>query len=303
MMLSLIGTKGIMKQLFEQGESSQSNLNIIITGIPRSGTSYLCGLLSKTDNSVVINEPNGMSRYMSVEEYPKVVAKYYRDIRLAVLSGEKIENKMHQGKIIEDTSLIQSLEYYSPELFDNNFSICTKNTLGYLSRLDKLKVIMPDTSIFACIRNPIDTIASWKSSFEHLRTVVVANDYIIGSKNDPYLTEWQKEKIVKISEEKDLSRKRAMFWAYLAEWIFINKHELTVISYDDIVLSPVKIVSLILGRVAGERGIVFKEQPEPSKIRNMKRSGLNDADYNAINEFCNPVASRFECLNVSYEDK
>jgi len=283
-------------------QNSKNYLNIILTGIPRSGTSYLCSLLNKTDNSVVINEPNGMSKYMGMEEYPFVVTKYYNDVRLAVLNGDKIENKMYQGKIIEDTSLIQNFEEYIPTVFDENFSICTKNTLGYLFRLDKLKVLMPESSIFACIRNPIDTIASWKVSFEHLRTIELANDYIIGSKKDPFLTDWQREKIIKISEEKCVSRKRAMFWAYLAEWIYINKQLLTVVNYDDIVLSPVKVSKLILERVAGERGVVFKEPLESSHIRSKHRSRLNNADYSAIREFCNPIASHFGCLNLGDEN-
>lgn len=62
MMPFLIETKVIMKSLPEMEQDSKNYLNIILTGIPRSGTSYLCGLLDKTDNSVVINEPNGMSK-------------------------------------------------------------------------------------------------------------------------------------------------------------------------------------------------------------------------------------------------
>ena len=142
---------------------------------------------------------------------------------------------MSGGRIIEDTALIQNFELYSPDFDGEDFTLCTKNTLGYLSRLDRFKDVMPQSPIFACVRNPIDTIASWKTTFDHLKNASVAEDFVIGSRNDVHLSSWQKEKINKIAVEKNVARRRALFWSYLAEWIIINKNLVTIVNYDDVV--------------------------------------------------------------------
>ena len=273
-------------------KEQQRGLDIIITGIPRSGTSYLCGLLDKADNNVVINEPNGMSRYLGKQGTPDVLAKYYKKIRKAILSGEEIENKLSNGKIIEDTALYQKLELYYPQFVDETFSLCTKNTLGYLARLDKIKRVMPDSLIFACIRNPLDTIASWKTTFDHLKTAIVADDYIIGSKNDRFLSAWQQKQVQIIANENNLARRRAYLWAYLAKWIWRNKDILTIVKYDDIVLSPQSVIEAILSKGAGERGVVLTESVKPSNIRTGKRRFLSSSDCEAIEELCYPIARK-----------
>ena len=50
-----------------------------------------------------------------------------------------------------------------------------------------------------------------------------------------------------IASEKTVARRRALFWAYLAEWIVLNEESLTTIKYDDIVLFPDRVLQTILG--------------------------------------------------------
>jgi len=266
------------------------SLDIIITGIPRSGTSYLCGLLNKVSNNVVINEPDRMSILLSESSQPNAAADYYKRIRKSILAGEMIENKMSGGRIIEDTALIQNFELYSPDINDEGFTLCTKNTLGYLSRLDRFKDVMPQSPIFACVRNPIDTIASWKTTFDHLKNASVAEDFVIGSRNDVHLSSWQREKINMIAVEKNVARRRALFWSYLAEWIMINENLITIINYDDVVLHPQRVLQVVLADTGCP--IETHEPVIPSVIRTGKRESLDSEDYEAIEEICFPVAKK-----------
>jgi hypothetical protein len=275
-----------------------SGLDIIITGIPRSGTSYLCGLLDKVKNNVVINEPDRMSILLSEGAEPIAAANFYKSIRKSILSGEKIKNKMNSGKIIEDTAVLQNFEMYLPEYEDENFTLCTKNTLGYLSRLDKFEKVMPDSPIFACIRNPIDTIASWKTTFDHLKMASVATNFFIGSKNDIYLTAWQKTHLDIISKEESVARRRALFWSYLAEWIAINRGILTIINYDDIVLFPEKVLETVFDKIGVDDRIELKEAVKSSLVRTGKREFLDSDDYEAIEEICFPLVEKMELFNV-----
>jgi len=269
--------------------------DIIITGIPRSGTSYLCGLLDKVKNNVVINEPESMSFHLSEESEPRAVASYYQAVRESILSGKEIKNKMLGGKIIEDTAFSQNFEMYHPSIENNNFSLCTKNTLGYLSRLDKFQAIMPKSPIFACIRNPVDTIASWKTTFDHLKKGLLATDFLIGSKKDIYLSEWQKERVTFIAKEDSEVRRRALIWAYLAEWIWMNRDRLIIVNYNDVVLTPETITKCILS----ETGNIFEldSAMKSSKIRTDKRQYLDEEDFAAIEEYCFPIAKKMGLLD------
>lgn len=272
-----------------------AGLDIIITGIPRSGTSYLCGLLNKVKNNVVINEPESMSGLLSGESEPHAAANYYQSVRKAVLAGDMIKNKMIAGKIIEDTAFSENLEMYHPKVYNDNFSICTKNTLGYLSRLEKFPAVMPDSPIFACIRNPIDTLASWKSTFDHLKQAVLASDFLIGSVDDIYLSQWQKAQLKIIAEEASIPRRRALIWAYLAEWIWINREILTIIDYNDVVLSPHQVLKKIVEKTGNRFELI--EPVKPSEIRTQRRSFLEVNDYKALEEICYPVAEK---INISH---
>src|SRR5690606_34178154 len=54
---------------------------LLITGIPRSGTSYLCNVLHRFENCVVLNEPEEISRPLRKEPIPYGVGTFCRDVR------------------------------------------------------------------------------------------------------------------------------------------------------------------------------------------------------------------------------
>jgi hypothetical protein len=59
----------------------QSEPEAIITGIPRSGTSYLCRLLHTLPNCVVINEPPQIIAPLANESRPWQIATFYQALR------------------------------------------------------------------------------------------------------------------------------------------------------------------------------------------------------------------------------
>ena len=161
---------------------------VVITGIPRSGTSYLCNLLHRFDNCVVLNEPDEIGPALERPTPPWPVATFYRDVRRDVLAGRAVRNKLVGGKVTEDTTRANQQVPYTPKVTGEDFVLGVKATIPFLSRLPHLRRVMPHARFVACVRNPFDTIASWKTTFADLREGDVGGTRI-GNPRDPWLSD------------------------------------------------------------------------------------------------------------------
>lgn len=262
-------------------------MNLIITGIPRSGTSYLCRLLHRVDNCVAINEPRQLFRRLQDPELPQVAA-LYQDLRAAILRGEAVENKLSGGQVTEDTQMAGDYALYHPHVTRADFVLATKNTLGYLARLPQLIRLFAPLPVVACIRHPLDSIASWKSGFPHLRDAAV-DRFPTGSVRDPLLNAWQRNQLQAIAAETDLRRRRALLWCYLAEWLWQHRAHVLWVRYEDAVLNPAAVLGTLLATLPGERPLPADIQP--SAIRH-KRAVLERDEPAIIAEVCGEIAGR-----------
>jgi hypothetical protein len=230
-----------------------SNLPIgLITGIPRSGTSYLCSLLHDLKDHVVINEPAEIFAPLKMEAPGHRLACYYRDLRRRVLDGEEVENKTDGGKIIADTAKLDRRTAAPMSVEREDFKLWTKNTLAYLNRLPQLLEAMPEATFIACVRHPVDTIASWARTFPHLRDADVEK-FPIGYPTDPFLSSEQRDKLAEIAECHDPPRRRAMLWNYLAGIILQHRDRLILIRLEDLAADRRSAVEFIA--TAAERSI------------------------------------------------
>jgi len=262
-----------------------------ITGIPRSGTSYLCRLLHNVPNCVVINEPRQMFKRLTQTALPHALVTLYQELRQAITEGQAIENKVHNGQVIEDTIFRDQYEWYTPTVTRPDFLVCTKNTLGYMARLPQLKQLFPHAPVFACVRHPLDTIASWQSSFPHLENANV-RQFAVGHLDDPFLSAWQQQQLHSIADTPEVIRRRAMIWRYLAEWLLRNQPLVVLLHYETVVSQPVKTAQQILQTLPCELPLDFIEPPRASHIRHDKRQQLSAAETAIIAEVCQPIATQ-----------
>ncbi|MDM8557543.1 sulfotransferase [Candidatus Parabeggiatoa sp. HSG14] len=261
---------------------------IIITGIPRSGTSYLCRLLHTIQDCVIISEPRQIFAPLNNNSTHWQVATFYQELRRDILDGKPIENKVHNGQIIEDTAVIDVRAQYLPQVSRQNFLLGTKNTLAYMARLPQLRQILPHAPIIACVRHPLDTIASWKTSFPHLKHAIVT-EFPVGHVNDPFLTQWQRHRLAEIAAIPEDALKRALLWCYLAEYLLIYTHQITLIRYEEIVRQPAKVLQTLLQQIPNAPPFHCIEKITPSIIR-QKREILDKDDIQAIGDICSQHA-------------
>ncbi len=258
---------------------------ILITGIPRSGTSYLCRLLHSIKNCIIINEPKQMFKRLN-QELPWEVVHLYQQLRIDILAGKAIENKLKDGQVIENTVIIDKYTTYQPTFSRPDFLLGTKNTLGYMARLPQLRKVFPQATIIANIRHPLDTIASWKLSFPHLKTADVTN-FVVGYVDDPLLTIWQQERLQVIAKTTDIRLKRALLWKYLADWLLKNQQCITIIRYEELVTNPIEMITTILNQVSTPLELIH-----PIKPSQIKHHSLADNETKIIQEICGKSAAQ-----------
>ncbi len=268
--------------------NNNNHRNAIITGIPRSGTSYLCKLLDSIENTVVINEPDEVRWVISDSSKLWRLGAFYHIIRNNVNNGKAIKNKTINGKIIEDTSKMADSCYSVPDVSNTDFTLITKNTLAYLAVLPQIINKYPKMPVIACIRNPIDTISSWKRSFPHLRYARIED--FPSDINRNYLLEIsQLQEIKDIESEKDFEIKRALLWNYLARILERNKKNIVLIKYEDFVKDPSSEFAKITERYPGFK---LKYYFPKSEIRS-DRKILHEDEIEKIKGICNDMAEKF----------
>ena len=259
--------------------------DVIITGVPRSGTSYLCNLLHRFDNCVALNEPQEIFAPLMEQLVPWGVATLYRDIRRDILDGRPIRNKLKDGQVVHDTAEVSGRSEYVPSVARPEFVLAMKNTVTFLNRMDSLQRVLPDARIVACIRNPFDTIASWKRSFAHLRAADVAS-IPVGHVKDPFLTPSQRASLEAVVSMPSLPLRRAAYWRYLAGLVRERMEQVVVVRYPELVRDPTRIVERILRGLSPGR---LREPIEASELRT-HRIELDDEDIQAILSLCSDVA-------------
>jgi len=255
----------------------------VITGIPRSGTSYLCSVLHAMQDHVVINEPRDIFAPLKRSAPGHRLACYYRDLRRCILDGEAVENKIDGGKIIADTAKSDVRIAAPVDVDQEDFTLWTKNTLAYLNRLPHLLEAMPEATFVACVRHPVDTIASWTRTFRHLRNADVEK-FPVGHPKDPFLAPEQREELAEIAACHDLPRRRVLLWNYLARIILQHRDRLIIVRLEDLAEQPGRICQQITKNISASTLIA------PSRFAEYSNSTKEAWD---IPEECTGLAAAF----------
>jgi len=263
----------------------------VITGIPRSGTSYLCRILHQVKESVVINEPQEIFSYLHDGQQPWQFANFYRDLRRNIIEGVPIENKIKDGQVVEDTKVHDERVIYSPLVTRDDFLLTTKNTLAYLARIPQIRRVMPEAAIIALIRHPLDTIASWKKSFSHLEQAMVTT-FPLGYPGDNALCPWQRQQLQEIALTESAILRRALLWRYLAMCLLEYREWLHLVHYETLVTHPVETLEKILRVIPNAPPLQWIQPVAPSQIR-QQREMLTAQEIQTINAICGQVASEF----------
>ncbi len=272
-------------------EGEQRRGDLVITGLPRSGTSLLCRLLHGLPDCVVINEPLAIFGPLANCHNPWWIATYYQALRRDILHGVPVENKLDQGEVTQDTFPVDERTLYSPEVSRPDFVLGTKNNLAYLPRLKLFKTVMPHAPLVVCVRHPLDSIASWKTTFPHLQAVDLSG-FPAHYTHDPFLSDKERTRLQAIADTGSPSVRRALLWWHLTETIKAQEKDLILVKYEDLVDHPAREVSRIMRWFPHSEDALPRLKstgPRPPS----KPEVLDDEDHAAIHDLCRENAAHF----------
>lgn len=167
--------------------------NILITGLPRSGTTMTCHLLNKLANNVALHEPMNVSKLvkMKPEEIVAEIQHFFLDQREMVIRCGRATSKSWKGMVPTNpradpdnvgkrNSLIDGMEIDVRNLTEAEFNVYIKHPAFFTAALP---IVVQHFSCFATTRNPLSVILSWRSS-----GMAVANGRMPAAENfDPEL--------------------------------------------------------------------------------------------------------------------
>jgi len=220
---------------------------VLITGIPRSGTSLLIKLLSEQHNTVCFSEPKWLKEIrhdkQSCEEFSKKLEEKIFNIRNEIKRGNPIElttkkgsNKLPDNYYIKGANKIVNVKEtrlvhveHSKDLI-----VCVKSNTLFTVCLQQLIDKRP-WKIISVVRNPLYVLLSWRSL-----DIPISKGLIkIGEIYSREIREIVKEKNLLIRQVKILD------WFYKTYFLY-NKNTL---KYEELVNDPQDIVNEILNSI------------------------------------------------------
>lgn len=134
-------------------EFDRPERNLILTGIPRSGTSFVSEFLSSQPNTFCVNEV-----FYEVDGLRTQLAR----TRAALTTGAPVPNRYaRSGKLSADTRREGAKVRFLPAegAYDSNCLVGSNVNVPYLNRLPQLT--MSGSRVVALVRDPTFTLASW----------------------------------------------------------------------------------------------------------------------------------------------
>lgn len=145
--------------------------NVLITGVPRSGTTLVCHLLNKIPDVVALHEPMDLSTLhgKSPSEMIDVINAFFKTERERILTTGKATSKSTGGVVpsnhLADSyvegkrlKLIDGKEISVDNVHSPRFDLFIKHPFFFTAMLPELERSFP---CYACIRNPLSVLLSW----------------------------------------------------------------------------------------------------------------------------------------------
>ena len=151
-----------------------SNLvpNVLLTGMPRSGTTMVTAIINQQPNAIGLAEPIQLVRHGDRLRAVEEIKRFVTEARASLLAKEPVATKHVGGAIpynwveapTTSGSLRRVLEERSKISFHKElteeFTLVVKHPAEFTALLDLLRA---EFKVFAMIRNPLAVLAAWQT--------------------------------------------------------------------------------------------------------------------------------------------
>ncbi len=250
--------------------------DVLLIGIPRSGTTLLGALVGSLSNAVSISEPGELGRSyaesVTAHQFAASVIAYFEATRRAILETGHYVTKVHrqQGSTLtdyfirvpgKDAEIAYTSGRERARIVDGNFTLAVKHNEPFLLGLPEL-LDSGRFSVVALLRDPIATIASWRSL--HPKAFVHA----------PLLEQFGYQP----PTSENVLVRQVLVFEFMLERILAHRDRLHLLRYEDLVLDP-GIPETLFGRTYRDRSIEVRGAPRPVE------AGLRDELREALRSF------------------
>lgn len=151
--------------------------NVVLTGLPRSGTSLTCRLLGQLDDVVALQEPMDVAAFGSMSGWPEIrgsIDAFFAETRRSAVEEGTVISQNLDGKIVDNfyaapetsggkvrsrQTVVGAVRLARPVTKDA--TVIVKHNAAFTALLEELSREYP---AFAVIRNPLWALASWNSN-------------------------------------------------------------------------------------------------------------------------------------------
>src|SRR6266404_208475 len=245
--------------------SATSKRNVLITGIPRSGTTLVCSLLNKLPDVVALHEPMDVwdfAKCRDATELAAAIENFCADARRSLLEQGFAISK-HVGGEIRDNSATDAADQSGPRVrrtghgkifidkpLGENFALAIKHPLAFTALLESLSSRF---ECFAVIRNPLATLASW-NSLDWLK---------VKKGRAPIAEKLDRDLARKLTEESDTIERQIQIleWSYDRYQRYLP--ERAVLKYEDLIATRSRALAKFFPTAAGlDEDLVSKNLSE-----------------------------------------
>jgi len=220
---------------------------VLLTGVPRSGTTLCCQLLNLQTNTVALHEPIETSRLpegTTPIDAVNLIEKFVRSARSSIQSQQAVMTKLQDGELPTnpvEAAGVSGLRKESVSLgemavikhLDERFTLVVKHNALFTSLLEALRRRFP---VFAIVRNPMVVLASWQS----IDMPVNKGHVPMGERFDPVLKQ-------SLAGETDVLERQLR----LLEWFYCRYNRLVpesnLMKYEDVIASGGAVLTSITG--------------------------------------------------------
>jgi hypothetical protein len=151
--------------------SSIHSRDVVLTGIPRSGTTLVCKLLSDEPDCIALNEPIRLGQANSRDEVVELTRSFFKETRKTLLNeGWAFAKAAPSGLVTnhfgeKDSSgkrkkLISRRRVEFDKSLSPDFWLFVKHNAAFTLAIREL---MEDFKVFATVREPLAVLLSWNS--------------------------------------------------------------------------------------------------------------------------------------------
>ncbi len=219
--------------------------NIILAGVPRSGSTLVCHLLGKLSNTIALHEPLEPLKIKvnSNQEYIKFISRFINQQREMILEQGYAISKSAKGKIPDNhiggldrktgkrVDILDGSHITVSKALSADFLLAIKQPGMFTAMLPVLSRVF---TCYATIRNPLSVLRSWNSV-----------DMAVTNGHAPAAEKFDHNLKTALMNEQDVFQRQISLLSWFFEQIDTYLPEKQIIHYEDLIRTNGKTLSCI----------------------------------------------------------